>query len=86
MVNNILMTAAVISLLSIFIILLRFIKGPSVLDRVVAFDAISIISISLIAILAYIFRRSIYIDVALVYGLLSFLGVLVVARYFERGL
>ncbi len=86
MVDNILIIAAVISLLSIFIALIRFIKGPSVLDRVVAFDVISIIAISLIAIIAYIFRRIIYIDVALVYGLLSFLGVLVVARYYERGL
>ncbi|HAK47420.1 MAG TPA: cation:proton antiporter [Spirochaeta sp.] len=86
MADNILLTAAVISLLSIFIALLRFIKGPSVLDRVVAFDVISIIAISVIAILAYMFRRAIYIDVALVYGLLSFLGVLVVARYYERGL
>jgi len=84
--DNILLTAAVISLLSIFIALLRFIKGPSVLDRVVALDVISIIAISVIAILAYMFRRAIYIDVALVYGLLSFLGVLVVARYYERGL
>ena len=86
MADRILMAAAMISLLSIFIALIRFIKGPSVLDRVVAFDVISIIAISVIAILAYLFRRFIYIDVALVYGLLSFLGVLVVARYYERGL
>ena len=30
--------------------------------------------------------RFIYLDVALVYGLLSFLGVLAVARYLEDGL
>ena len=86
MADRILMIAAIISLISIFIALIRFMKGPSVLDRVVAFDAISIIAISIIVILAFLFRRYIYIDVALVYGLLSFLGVLVVARYFERGL
>ena len=86
MVNTILIISAGISLLSIFIALIRFIKGPSVLDRIVAFDVISIIAISLIVILSYWFRRFIYVDVALVYGLLSFLGVLVVARYFERGL
>lgn len=86
MADKIIIIAAVISLLSIFIALIRFIKGPSVLDRVVAFDVISIISISVIAMLAYMLKRFIYIDVALVYGLLSFLGVLVVARYYERGL
>ncbi len=86
MADKIILIAAIISLLSIFIALIRFIKGPSVLDRVVAFDVISIIAISLIAMFAYWFRKFIYIDVALVYGLLSFLGVLVVARYYERGL
>jgi multicomponent Na+:H+ antiporter subunit F len=30
--------------------------------------------------------RHIYLDVALVYALLSFLGVIAVARYLERGL
>ncbi len=75
-----------ISLLSISIILIRFIMGPSVLDRVVAFDTASIIAIAVIAILAHLFERFIYVDVSLVYGLLSFLGVLVVARYHERGL
>jgi multicomponent Na+:H+ antiporter subunit F len=29
--------------------------------------------------------RGIYLDVAIVYALLSFLGVIVVARYIERG-
>lgn len=86
MVDKILLAAALISLLSIFIALIRFIKGPSVLDRLVAFDAISIIAISIICILAFMLKRFIYVDVALVYGLLSFIGVLVVARYYERGL
>jgi len=86
LVDKILLAAAIISLLSIFIALIRFIKGPSVLDRVVAFDVISIISISVICILALMLKRFIYVDVALVYGLLSFIGVLVVARYYERGL
>jgi multicomponent Na+:H+ antiporter subunit F len=27
-----------------------------------------------------------YLDVAIVYGLLSFLGVIIVAKYLERGL
>ncbi len=86
MADQILMVAVMISLLSIAVILVRFIKGPSVLDRVVAFDTAGIIAISLIVLLAHMAGRFIYVDVALVYGLLSFIGVLVVARYHERGL
>ncbi len=86
MADKIILIAALITLLSVFISLIRFIKGPTVLDRLVAFDAISIMAISVIVMLAWMVKRFIYVDVALVYGLLSFLGVLVVARYFERGL
>ncbi|MCK5739096.1 cation:proton antiporter [bacterium] len=75
-----------ISLLALSIVFIRFLRGPSVLNRVVAFDVSSIISISVIVILAHLFERFIYVDVAIVYGLLSFLGVLVVARCYERGL
>ena len=66
--------------------LLRLILGPDSIDRVIAVDLISIASISIIAILAHLGQRFIYIDVAIVYGLLSFLGVLAFARYLENGL
>ena len=78
--------SVLIMLVSILISLLRFVLGPHAVDRVIAFDAMTIISLSLIAAIAYLSQRVIYLDVALVYGLLSFLGVVAVARYLERGL
>ncbi|MCP4995150.1 MAG: cation:proton antiporter [Gammaproteobacteria bacterium] len=65
--------------------LFRFIKGPSPADRVVAFDVLTIISITGIVLIALAEGRGIYLDVALVYALLSFLGVIVIARYLEGG-
>ncbi len=64
----------------------RVVIGPSAADRTVGLDGMTIIAISFIAFLAVIADRIIYIDVALVYGLVSFLGVVAVARYLERGL
>lgn len=64
----------------------RFLKGPTCADRVVALDTMTVIGISLIVMLSFSAGRIIYLDVALVYALLSFLGVLAVARYMERGL
>ena len=86
MVDLILNIALFIMLASILLTLVRFIKGPSVVDRVISFDVMSIISIALIAMIAHSVFRVIYLDVALIYGLLSFLGVLIVSRYLERGL
>ena len=65
---------------------LRLILGRTVVDRVVAVDMLTVISISMIALYAHVSGRFIYLDVALVYGVLSFLSVLAVARYLERGL
>jgi multicomponent Na+:H+ antiporter subunit F len=86
MVSTILTIAAAFILLSIALSSLRFIKGPTAVDRVIAFDIMTISSIALLALIAFLNNRIIYLDVAIVYGLLSFLSVIIVARYIEKGL
>ena len=86
MVNTILSIALGIMLLAIILSLIRFIKGPCYSDRIIAFDVMTISSLAIIAGIAYLTNRIIYLDIAMVYGILSFLGVLVVARYLEKGL
>ncbi|RLD46048.1 MAG: cation:proton antiporter [Bacteroidetes bacterium] len=66
--------------------LIRFIKGPSVVDRVVAFDSMTVTSLVMIGVIAFLSNRAIYLDVAVVYGFLSFLGVIIVAKYIQGGL
>jgi len=79
-------SSAVIALIAILLASWRMLKGPNVADRVVALDVMTIISISLIVYVAMIAQRIIYLDVAMVYALISFIGVVAVARYLERGL
>lgn len=71
---------------AILLSLVRLIIGPSLIDRVVALDVLTIVAIVLIVLYAHIGGRSAYLDVALTYGLLSFVSVLAIARYIERGL
>jgi multicomponent Na+:H+ antiporter subunit F len=78
--------SAVIALIALVTAFIRLIKGPSAADRVVALDGMTIIAISLIVFVAYMMNRIIYLDVAIVYALVSFIGVIAVARYLERGL
>jgi multicomponent Na+:H+ antiporter subunit F len=82
----ILIAAAVLIFLGVAFGVLRLILGRTTVDRVAAIDMLTVVSISLIALYAHTAGRSIYLDVALVYGVLSFLAVLAVARYLERGL
>jgi len=84
--NILLHVAAVLIFLSVVLGVVRLILGGTVVDRVAAIDMLTIVSISMIALYAHVSGRFIYVDVALVYGVLSFLAVLAMARYFERGL
>lgn len=63
----------------------RLVLGSTAVDRVVAIDMLTVVSIALIALYAHLSGRFVYIDVALVYGLLSFLAVLAIARFLEKG-
>lgn len=65
--------------------LIRFMKGPTSADRVLALDIMTVAGIAVIVFLGYLGGRIIYIDVGLVYALLSFLSVIVIARYLEGG-
>ena len=64
----------------------RFLLGPTPSDRVVALDTLTTIMTSGMVLLAFLFSRIIFVDVALIYGVLGFVGVLVIARYLEGGL
>ncbi len=75
--------AAILMGIAFLLALVRFVRGPGAVDRVIAFDILTIISVGGIVLLAVLEKRGIYLDVALVYALLSFLGVIVVARYLE---
>lgn len=86
MAEHLIIIATIVIFLGIVMGVLRLILGRTVVDRIVAVDMLTVMSISLIAIYAHVAERFIYLDVALVYGVLSFLAVLAVARYLERGL
>jgi len=72
--------------ISIFLSVYRLLRGPSASDRAVALDALTNITTALLVLIAFLSARFIYLDVALVYAILAFIGVVAVARYMEGGL
>jgi multicomponent Na+:H+ antiporter subunit F len=61
----------------------RLIKGPSALDRMVSLDTINVIITGIIVLLAMLFKNELYLDIAIVYGVLAFLETVIVAKYME---
>lgn len=70
--------------LGLFLSLLRFLIGPSTFERFVVVDMINVMIIGLIVIISFVFKNSMYMDIAIVYGLLAFVESVVLARYLER--
>jgi len=72
-------------LLCVVMAIIRVIKGPTAPDRIVGLDTINTIVIVSMVIFGAAFNEVIYIDVAIVYALLSFISTLFIARYLEGG-
>ncbi|HHI01290.1 MAG: cation:proton antiporter [Thermotogae bacterium] len=64
----------------------RFFRGPTTADRIVAVDIMTTLTTGLMVLFALYYRRAIFLDVALVYAVLAFVGVIAFARYMEGGL
>ncbi len=71
--------------LSILLSAYRVLRGPTVPDRVVALDNISINLVAAIIVISIRAQSALYIDVALVLAILSFLGTVAAAKYLLRG-
>ncbi len=71
---------------AIFLTLIRLVKGPDAQNRTVTLDVLTTIFAALFVVFAFISKRVIYLDVALVYAIVAFVGVLVIARFLERRL
>ncbi|MBA1445659.1 MAG: monovalent cation/H+ antiporter complex subunit F [Chromatiales bacterium] len=65
--------------------LLRLILGPTAPDRIVSADTISVIITAGLTGVAAWFGSALYLDVALIYGILAFVGVVALARTIEGG-
>lgn len=83
---NALETAALVLLgLALLLALTRFLLGPTAPDRVVASDTLSVITTIGITGLALMLGNPLYLDVALVYGVLAFVAIVAIARAIEGG-
>jgi multicomponent Na+:H+ antiporter subunit F len=79
--NEILLISAL--LISIFILLMvfRIAFSHNVPERIVALDTINTLIITLMIILGAVNRKALYIDIGIVYGIISFIGTLFISRY-----
>lgn len=77
--------AAVAILISMALAVARAVLGPTVFDRILAVNMFGTKSVLLVAVFAFLSDRPDVLDIALLYSLLNFLGVVAALRLVERG-
>jgi multicomponent Na+:H+ antiporter subunit F len=77
--------------LTVFIALLfagslyRIVAGPSVFDRAIGAGLIGTNAILVLVLIGFLYDRiDMFVDLALAYGMLNFIGIVALAKYFER--
>jgi multicomponent Na+:H+ antiporter subunit F len=63
--------------------LVRLLRGPSLPDRVVALDLITTIGVAMCGVYAVAHNKPVFLDVAVVMALITFVGTVAFARYLE---
>ena len=63
----------------------RLLRGPDILDRVLALDTLYTNAIAVVILLGLKFATQLYFDAALLMAMLGFIGTVVTARFVGRG-
>ena len=77
--------AAVAILLTMALALTRALLGPTVYDRILAVNMFGTKTVLIIAVFGFLTDRPDFLDIALVYALINFIGTIAVLKFFEYG-
>ncbi len=79
-------TAATLAILVTMVMaLIRAVKGPSIYDRILAVNMFGTKTVLMIAVLGFLMGRPEFLDIALAYALINFVGTIAVLKVFKYG-
>jgi len=73
----------VFMMLAFLLALIRLIKGPSMYDRIAAMDLMASITLGFILLYSVMIQNGLYIDIAVVISLISFIGTVAISTYLK---
>lgn len=71
-------------LVTMVLALVRALMGPSVYDRVLAVNVFGTKTVLLLSVIAFLYGRPDFLDLALAYALINMVGILAVLEYFQN--
>jgi len=78
-------SAALLLVVAMALALWRATRGPTIYDRILAVNAHGTMTVLLIAVLGFVTRRPDFLDLALLYALINFIGTLAALKFFKYG-
>ncbi|MDO9476025.1 MAG: monovalent cation/H+ antiporter complex subunit F [Pseudohongiella sp.] len=77
--------AALAILVAMSLAIVRALLGPTIYDRILAINLFGTKTVMLITLIAAMAGRADYLDIALVYAMINFIGMIAVLKFFEYG-
>jgi multicomponent Na+:H+ antiporter subunit F len=75
--------ATIAVLVTMALAIVRALLGPTVYDRILSVNAFGTLTMVLIAVYGFLTDRPEFLDIALVYALINFIGTIAVSKYIE---
>lgn len=83
-INAVLLGASLAILVTMALAMLRGLIGPGVYDRVLAANMVGTKTVLLMAVVAVLFGRLDFLDLALAYALINFIGILAILQFVQN--
>ncbi len=80
-----LLVAAIAILVTMTLALIRAMLGPTIFDRVLALNMFGTKTVLLICVVGFLTGRTDFLDLALLYSLMNFIGMVALLRFSEYG-
>lgn len=85
MFDIILYSALVVASISLILVLIRAVIGPTTSDRIMALDTLGMMIVAMIGMIMMIQETVVYADIALVVAIIGFVGTVAMSKFIERG-
>jgi len=72
-------------LVAMLLTLWRAILGPTIYDRILALNVFGTITVLFIAVFGFLTGRPEFLDIAILYALISFIATIAILKFFEYG-
>jgi multicomponent Na+:H+ antiporter subunit F len=82
--NNLLLGVGLAILVTMALAIIRGLKGPEIYDRVLAANIIGTKTVLLLAVVALWYGRTDFLDLALAYALINFIGILAILQFVQN--